>query len=282
MKRKALGKGLDALLPQTGASGALVRIDIDRIHPNPLQPRLRFEIEKLDELAASIREKGILQPIVARPTETGYEIIAGERRWRACQRAAIHQIPAIIQDVSDQDMLELALIENIQRDDLSPIEEAQAYQLMVEQFGLTQEQIAEKVARSRTAVTNTLRLLQLPKTIQEMVINRDLSMGHARALIPLDPADQLQLARTVVARGLSVRDTERRAQRLARSPKTSRPKPTRDPNLRSAEERLEERWRTRVEIRQRGRKGQIVLHFNSAEELDRLFDDLIGGAFPER
>ncbi|MEJ2077309.1 MAG: ParB/RepB/Spo0J family partition protein [Acidobacteriota bacterium] len=276
MKRKALGKGLDALLPQTNESGALVMIDIDLIHPNPLQPRLRFEIEKLDELAASIREKGILQPIVVRPTEIGYEIIAGERRWRACQRAAVHQIPAIVQDVSDQDMLELALIENIQRDDLSPIEEAQAYQLMVEQFGLTQEQVADKVARSRTAVTNTLRLLQLPKTIQEMVINRDLSMGHARALIPLEPRDQLQLARAIVARGLSVRDTERRAQRLTRASKPSRPKSSKDPNIRSAEERLEERWRTRVEIRQRGQKGQIVLHFDSSEELDRLFEDLIG------
>ncbi len=276
MKRKALGKGLDALLPQTNESGALVMIDIDLIHPNPLQPRLRFEIEKLDELAASIREKGILQPIVVRPTEIGYEIIAGERRWRACQRAAVHQIPAIVQDVSDQDMLELALIENIQRDDLSPIEEAQAYQLMVEQFGLTQEQVADKVARSRTAVTNTLRLLQLPKTIQEMVINRDLSMGHARALIPLEPRDQLQLARAIVARGLSVRDTERRAQRLTRASKPSRPKSSKDPNIRSAEERLEERWRTRVEIRQRGQKGQIVLHFDTSEELDRLFEDLIG------
>ncbi|MFZ0431003.1 MAG: ParB/RepB/Spo0J family partition protein [Acidobacteriota bacterium] len=276
MKRKALGKGLDALLPQTSESGALVHIDIDRIHPNPMQPRLRFEVERLDELAASIREKGILQPIVVRPTETGYEIIAGERRWRACQRAAVHQIPAIVQDVSDQDMLELALIENIQRDDLSPIEEAQAYQLMVEQFGLTQEEVADKVARSRTAVTNTLRLLQLPKAIQELVINKDLSMGHARALIPLPPKPQLELARLVVDQGLSVRDTERRVQRLLQASPTRRTRPARDPNLQAAEERLEERWRTRVEIRQRGRKGQIVLHFNSAEELDRLFEDLVG------
>ena len=278
MKRKALGKGLDALLPQTSDSGALVQIDIDRIHPNPLQPRLRFEPEKLDELAASIRDKGVLQPIVVRPTETGYEIIAGERRWRACQRAALHQIPAIVQDVSDQDMVELALIENIQRDDLSPIEEAQAYQLMVEQFGLTQEQVAARVARSRTAVTNTLRLLQLPKAIQELVINRDLTMGHARALIPLDPSDQLELARLVVARGLSVRDTEQRAQRLLEPNSRSRRKSSKDPNIKSAEERLEERWKTKVEIRQRGKRGQIVLHFNSPDELDRLFENLIQDA----
>lgn len=276
MKRKALGKGLDALLPQSSDSTALILIDIDRIHPNPLQPRLRFELDKLDELAASIREKGVLQPIVVRPTETGYEIIAGERRWRACQRAAVHQIPAIVHDVSDQDMVELALIENIQRDDLSPIEEAQAYRLMVEQFGLTQEEVADKVARSRTAVTNTLRLLQLPKAIQEMVINRDLTMGHARALIPLSPGEQLQLARLVAAQGLSVRDTERRAQRLLETARTKPRKQTKDPNLRAAEERLEERWHTRVEIRQHGRKGQIVLHFDTAEELDRLFEELIG------
>ncbi len=275
MKRKALGKGLDALLPQAREKSSLVQLDIDRIHPNPLQPRLRFAGEKLDELANSIKEKGVLQPIVVRPTETGYEIIAGERRWRATQRAGLHQIPAIVQDVSDQEMLELALIENIQRDDLSPIEEAQAYQLMIEQFGLTQEQVAEKVSRSRTAVTNTLRLLQLPKTIQSMVVNGELSMGHARALIPLSNKDQLELSRMVVAKGLSVRETEARVQRLLKTDREKVPaRRTKDPNLRAAEEKLEEHWQTRVEIRQRGKSGQIVIHYHSSDELDRIYEAL--------
>ena len=276
MKRKALGKGLDALLPQTNERSSLVQLDIDRIHPNPLQPRLRFTGDKLDELAASIREKGVLQPIVVRPTGTGYEIIAGERRWRATQRAGLHQVPAIVQDVSDQEMLELALIENIQRDDLSPIEEAQAYQLMIEQFGMTQEQVAERVSRSRTAVTNTLRLLQLPKAIQSMVVNGELSMGHARALIPLSSKDQIELARIVVARGLSVREAESRAQRLLKSGQQTRvARRVKDPNLRAAEEKLEEHWQTRVEIRQRGKSGQIVIHYHSSEELDRIYESLI-------
>ncbi len=283
MKRKALGKGLDALLPQAADRTSLLHLDIDRIQPNPLQPRIRFESTSLDELAASVREKGVLQPIVVRPTETGYEIIAGERRWRACQRAGVHRIPSIVQDVSDREMLELALVENIQRDDLSPIEEAQAYQLMAEQFGLTQEEIASRVGRSRTAVTNMLRLLHLPKPIQEMVANDQLSMGHARALLPLPPREQLELARAAISGGRSVRDTERRVQRLLQSTRTSPPSRVKDPNTRAAEEQLERRWRTRIEIRRRGDAGCIVLHFHSPEELDRLYEALIaaGGPLPK-
>jgi ParB family transcriptional regulator, chromosome partitioning protein len=280
MKRKALGKGLDALLPQAADRTSLLHLDIDRIQPNPLQPRIRFESTSLDELAASVREKGVLQPIVVRPTETGYEIIAGERRWRACQRAGVHQIPSIVQDVSDREMLELALVENIQRDDLSPIEEAQAYRLMAEQFGLTQEEIAGRVGRSRTAVTNMLRLLHLPKPIQEMVANDQLSMGHARALIPLPPREQLELARAAISGGRSVRDIERRVQRLLKSTRSSPSSRVKDPNTRAAEEQLERRWRTRIEIRRRGDTGCIVLHFHSPEELDRLYEALIAAGEP--
>lgn len=274
MKRKALGRGLDALLPQSGMTSFSAQLDVDRIQPNHLQPRLRFPSDRLDELAASVKEKGVLQPIVVRPTENGYEIVAGERRWRACQQAAIPQIPAIIQDVSDRELLELALVENIQRDDLSPIEEARAYQLMSEQFGLTQEEIAQRVGRSRSAVANTLRLLQLPKQIQASVVNGDLTMGHARALLPLTPVQQLQLAGLIIRTGLSVRAAERRVRRLLRS-QTETQKRLKDPNLRAAEERLERHWRTRVEIRQRGRAGQIVLHFSGPDERDRLYEALI-------
>ena len=163
MKRRVLGKGLDALLPESSSLQSLLKLDIDQIQPNPLQPRVSFDSDKLEELARSIAQSGILQPIVVRPASDGYEIVAGERRWRAAQRAGLTAIPCIVQDASDREMLELALVENVQRDDLSAIEEAQAYRLMVEQFGLSQSQIAEKVGRSRAAVANTLRLLQLPR-----------------------------------------------------------------------------------------------------------------------
>ena len=225
MKRKALGRGLDALLPSSTSSSSLVQLDIELIRPNPLQPRIVFDPEKLEELATSLKSKGILQPIVVRPAEGGYQIIAGERRWRASQRAGIQSIPAIIHDVSDREMVELALVENLQRDDLNPIEEAQAYQMMNSQFGLTQEQIADRVGRSRVAVANTLRLLQLPQLIQSMVVNDQLSMGHARALLPLPESDQLRLARAIADKGLSVRQTEARVRKLLTRPKVGKTGP---------------------------------------------------------
>lgn len=277
MKRQALGKGLDALLPPQVSVSALLEVDLLQIRPNALQPRVRFDDRKLDELAASIAENGVLQPIVVRRSgDGGYEIAAGERRWRAAQKAGLKRIPALLLDVSDQKMLELALVENIQRDELSPIEEAHAYQLLVEQFLLTQEEVARRVGRSRAAVANTLRLLKLPREVQQLVQNGELSMGHARALIPLTRKDQAALARRTVARGWPVRAVERRVQRLLNPspPAASR----RDPNLRAAETRLEERLKTRVEIRKRGRRGQIVLHFHSEEELDRLYEELLEAA----
>ena len=273
MKRQALGKGLDVLLPQRPApAAALIELDLDQIQPNPLQPRLQFEPEKLQELAASIKEHGILQPIVVRASGGGYEIVVGERRWRAARQVGFERIPAIVQHVSDEKMLELALVENIQRDELSPIEEGQAYQLLAEQFALTHEEIAQRVGRSRTAVTNSLRLLRLPSLIQEKVMNEEMSMGHARALIPLSRKDQLHLAEQILARGLSVRETERRAQLCLDPPKPRTP--TKDPNIQAAEQKLEERWKTRVEIRRRGQRGKIILHFHSPDDLERLYQDL--------
>ena len=273
MKRQALGKGLDVLLPQSPApASSLVELDLDQIQPNPLQPRLRFEPEKLRELAASIKENGVLQPIVVRGSGGGYEIVVGERRWRAAQQVGLERIPAIVQHVSDEKMLELALVENIQRDELSPIEEGQAYQLLADQFALTHEEIAQRVGRSRTAVTNSLRLLRLPRLIQEKVMNEEMSMGHARALIPLFRKDQLHLAEQITARGLSVRETERRAQLCLDPPKPQTS--TKDPNIQAAEQKLEERWKTRVEIQRRGKRGKIVLHFHSPDDLERLYQDL--------
>ena len=274
MTRQALGKGLDVLLPQSPVrTTALVELDLDQIQPNPLQPRLQFEPGKLQELAASIKENGVLQPIVVRGSGGGYEIVVGERRWRAARQIGLERIPAIVQHVSDEKMLELALVENIQRDELSPIEEGQAYQLLADQFALTHEEIAQRVGRSRTAVTNSLRLLRLPSFIQAKVMNEEMSMGHARALIPLSRKDQLHLAEKIVAHGLSVRETERRAKLCLEPPKPRTPA-AKDPNIRAAEEKLEERWKTRVEIRRRGRGGQIVLHFHSPDDLERLYQDL--------
>ena len=273
MKRQALGKGLDVLLPQSPPrAAALIELDLDQIQPNPLQPRLQFEPGKLQELAASIKENGVLQPIVVRASGGGYEIVVGERRWRAARQVGLERIPAIVQHVSDEKMLALALVENIQRDELSSIEEGQAYQLLAAQFALTHEEIAQRVGRSRTAVTNSLRLLRLPRFIQEKVMNEEMSMGHARALIALPRKDQLHLAEQIIARSLSVRETERRAQLCLDPPKPRTP--TKDPNIRAAEQKLEERWKTRVEIRRRGQRGQIILHFHSPDDLERLYQDL--------
>ncbi len=276
-RRQALGKGLDALLPSPppAPTGGLQQIPIEKIQPNAYQPRIQFPSETLQQLAQSIRENGVLQPIVVRPVEENYEIVAGERRWRASRQAGLDRIPALIQSVSDQQMVELALVENIQRDDLSPIEEAQAYQLLMDEFALTQEEIADRVSRSRSAVGNTVRLLRLPREVQELVLSSRLSMGHARALLPLNRGQQVTLANLSVSRGISVRELERRVQKLL-NPSEKTPSTRTDPNLLHAQECLEERCQTRVEIRQRGRRGQIRIHFHSTEELDRLYNILMG------
>ncbi|MFQ5737624.1 MAG: ParB/RepB/Spo0J family partition protein [Acidobacteriota bacterium] len=275
MKRKVLGKGLDALLPAPASEAGWTELDLEKIHPNAFQPRLRLEPRKLDELAASIAENGVLQPIIVRQTPDGYELVAGERRWRAAQKAGLTHIPAIIHQLSDEKLLELALVENIQREDLSPIEEAHAYQLLLAEFSLSQQELARRLGRSRTALTNTLRLLKLPKQVQQWIINSELSMGQARPLIPLPRHNQLSLAREALSKGLSVRQVERRAQQL-QNPSPSAPStPLRDPNLREAEENLEHHWRTRVEIHRRGGGGQIRLHFHSEEELQRLYERLL-------
>jgi len=273
MKRKALGKGLDVLLPERSNLTSLVSIDIEQIKPNPMQPRINFEPDKLKDLVESIRNRGVIQPIVVRRSGDEYELVAGERRWRAAQQAGLHRIPAIVQDASDREMIELALIENIQRDDLSAIEEAKAYEIMASHFSMTQADIADRVGRSRSAVTNTLRLLSLPSEIQDMVVKGLLSMGHARCLIPLPPGRQLSLAKRIIERDLSVRETERIAGRILEPGKKVVRKRKKDPNVAAAEKELGEKWKTKVEIFQRGSKGRIIFHFNSEEELDRLFED---------
>ena len=273
MTRQALGRGLDALLPKSASVSPLVELDLEQIHPNPFQPRLRLDSATLDELAASIAQNGLLQPIIVRSRAEGYEIVAGERRWRAAQKAGLQRIPSIVQDISNQKMVEMALVENIQRADLTAIEEAQAFSVLINEFGLTQEEVARQVGKSRTAVTNTLRLLQLPRSLQQTLLAGGLSMGHARALLPLPHAQQLELAGQIASKRLSVREVERRVQESLAS--TKAPRFRKDPHLEAAEQRLEQRWKTRVEIRQRQSRGHIVFHFNSEDELDRLFSELV-------
>jgi len=279
MARKALGKGLDALLPGRSSSAPgprLVEIAVDRIRPNPHQPRDRFDETAIGAIAQSVRQHGVLQPIVVRDTGDGYELIAGERRWRGAQRAGLERIPAVVRDATPQESLELALIENVQREDLNAIEEAQAYRLLTEEMGLTQEQAAARVGKDRSTVANYLRLLDLPIKIQEMLVGGVLTMGHARALLALpEAARQISLAREAVARGLSVRQTETRVRGAKKREGTSRTRgATVDPNVVAAEDKLGRALGTRVKIRGKER-GRLEIHFRSLDELNRLYDLLL-------
>jgi ParB family chromosome partitioning protein len=290
MKRKALGKGLSSLIPTsiaqaspaaapTGQAVSTVRpyefkVEVSKIRPNPRQPRQTFDDASLDELARSLKAQGVLQPVVVRPGAHGsYELIAGERRWRAAQRAGIHQIPAIVRDVPDGNLLQLALIENLHREELNAIEEAEAYRILIDDLQLTQGEIAEHVGKQRATVANSLRLLSLPKKVQDLVRNRQLSMGHARALLALEDRALIEsLAERVVSRGLSVREVEARARRPegAAFPTVRQPK-TADPNVAAAEDTMQRAVGTKVRIRGSAKSGRIELHYRSADELDRLY-----------
>ncbi|HJO05273.1 MAG TPA: ParB/RepB/Spo0J family partition protein [Acidobacteriota bacterium] len=277
MARKVLGRGLDTLIPAgtptaiTG-SGRLLELELDLIRPNPQQPRDCFDDAAIDAMAASLAAHGVLQPIVVREAEEGFEIIAGERRWRGAQRAGLSRIPAVVRDATPRESLELALIENLQREDLNAIEQARAYHLLVDEMGLTQEQIAARVGKERSTVANYLRLLSLPSTIQQQLVDGALSMGHARALLGLSSAAaQRRVAEEAVARGLSVRQTEARV-RAENRPHTERPDvPARDPDVAAAEQRLANALGTPVAIRGRER-GKVEITFTSLEELNRIYD----------
>jgi ParB family chromosome partitioning protein len=279
-KRKALGKGLAALLPEAGVppsapSASGTEVPIDRLERNPFQPRAALDPARLAELAGSIRESGIVQPILVRRRGDHYQIIAGERRWRAAQAAGLARVPVMVRDVPDEQLLELALVENIQREELAPLEEAQAFQRLQEEFHLTQEQIARRVGRERSTITNTLRLLRLPRELRELVGAGRLDAGHARALLALDRAeDQLALGREASRRGLSVREVERRVA-LLRAPRGGARGSRKDANTRAAEEHLRAALGTRVEITRRGRGGLLKIAFTGEAELNRLFELLV-------
>ena len=280
MARKALGRGLDALLPSvpaTAGPGAQVAtIETDRIRPNPQQPRERFDEAAIESMAASLREHGMLQPVVVRRVEDGYELIAGERRWRGAQRAGLERVPAVIRDASPRESLELALIENLQREDLNAIEVAQAYRLLVEEMGLTQEEAARRVGKERATVANYLRLLRLPDSVQAMLVEGRLEMGHARALLAApDAAAQVRLAQEAIAKGWSVRQVEARARAVARPAARRRGRGgRRDPDVAAAEERLALALGTRVSI-EGTERGRIVIRFASLEELNRIYELLL-------
>jgi ParB family chromosome partitioning protein len=281
-RRPALGRGLNALIPPTPApvappdSKRPADLDIDLLTPNPRQPRTQIDEPRLEELAQSIRSHGVIQPIVVRRVDDRYEIVAGERRWRAAQRAGLLKVPVTIREVHDDQLLEVALIENIQRDDLNPIEEAQAYRRLSDDLSLSQEAIAAAVGKDRATIANYVRLLRLPVEVRNDVASGALSMGHARALVSLpDEAAQRRIAREVVSRGLSVRETEALARRET-MPKVAPPPRRVDPNTRAAEDRMKLALGTRVRIIRKGDGGRIEIEFANEEELQRLYEAMTG------
>lgn len=282
-RRPALGKGLSALIPDLPEvpRNAPLEVDIDLLLPNERQPRMQMDDGKLEELAQSIRANGMIQPILVQRAGAGYRIIAGERRWRAAQRAGLYKVPVVVRDLpegSEKQLLELALIENIQRENLNPVDEAAAYQRLIDEFSLTHDQIAAAVGKDRSSVANYVRLLKLPDEVRAELAAGRLSMGHARALLALpDPAAQRHAAREVIARGLSVRDTEALVKKMASPsvPHTIPPAAARsDVHTRAAEDRMRFALGTKVRIVRRGQGGTIEIDFTSESELNRIYDYL--------
>jgi ParB family transcriptional regulator, chromosome partitioning protein len=281
-RRSALGKGLSALIPDAPEpirSGTM-EVDIDLLSPNEQQPRWTMDDAKLEDLARSVKSNGIIQPILVRRDGARYRIIAGERRWRAAQRAGLQRVPVVVREVSqgDQQLLELALIENLQRENLNPVDEALAYQRLAEDFSLTQDQIAAAVGKDRSSIANFMRLLKLPEEVRGDLAAGSLSTGHARALLPLpDAAAQRQAAREVISKDLSVRETESLVKRLlAQKPvsqaPSSPPEPAKDVHTRAAEDRLRFALGTKVRIVRRGHGGRLEVDFSSEAELNRIFE----------
>ena len=286
-KRGGLGRGLSALIPgaEEGAGAGLLEISIQGVTSNPKQPRTRFDEEAIDSLAASIREVGVLQPIVVRRSERGYELIAGEWRLRAAKRAGLATIPAVIRDSEDADTLREAIIENIHREDLGPIELADAFRALLDDLGLTQEVLAERLGVSRSHIANTIRLLQLSPDVQQLLADGKVQAGHARALLGLpDPEAQATLALRAAAEGLSVREVEELVRVFVDGPPAEAPSssarteapPQRDPAMGEMEEILSEQLATRVQIEVSKKRGRVIIEFGSADDLERIVSEIIG------
>jgi ParB family chromosome partitioning protein len=273
VKKTGLGKGMGALLTVVeDERGSYFSCPIEEIRPSKSQPRKTFSNEKLEELAASIREKGIIQPLVVRRKDDHYELIAGERRWRAAQKAGLRDLPVVIQDVSDDTALEMALIENIQREDLNAVEEAEAYQALMERFTLSQEELARRVGKERSTVANSLRLLKLPAEIKRDIVEERLTMGHARALLALESAEQVKKGRDEIIKGhLTVRATESLVKRL-KANRVRPPKKRLEPQLADLVEQLKRHFKARVALRQGSKGGKIEISYSNLEELTRIID----------
>jgi ParB family chromosome partitioning protein len=285
MNKRPLGRGLSALIstgPSPAGNDEVREIEIDLIRPGQEQPRTTFDQAKLEELAQSIQSTGVIQPLLVRPIGGLFELVAGERRWRAAQIAGLARVPAIVRDIPDDKLLELALIENIQRAELNPVEEANAYKRLIESLGLTQDEVAQRVGRDRTFVTNYLRVLKLPRDIQELIETERVSFGHARALLGAsDPMMQRRLAQKIVKHNWSVRETERRVRHLEHPERATRKKePETDPNVRAAETKLRRVLGTQVRIvpRASGAPGRLEIEFYDSRDLDRIFSLIIAGS----
>ena len=279
MNNRGLGRGLGALLSSTPTeSDVLIEVSVDQVVANPNQPRKYFETSSLDELAASVRASGVIQPVIVRPSGSGYQLIAGERRWRAARQAGLERIPAIVREASDAESLELALVENLLREDLNPMEEAKAYRQLLHQFGWTQEQLGQRIGRDRTSIANVLRLLRLPDEIQADLRGGRLTMGHARALLALPTAaDQLKLRDEILTHDWSVRATEdsvRAVEPAAATRRTPRRRRGHPPELAALEQSLQRALLTRVTIIGTARRGKIEITFANPEELERLAEIL--------
>lgn len=288
-RSRGLGRGLSALMsdiavePESAAAPRPDRmLGIDQIAPNPDQPRRYFAPEQLQELAESIREKGVIQPLIVRPFEGAYQIVAGERRWRAAQMARLHELPVIIRDMDDTEVLEIAIIENIQRADLNPIEEGQGYQALIDRFGHTQDKLSKALGKSRSHIANMIRLGGLPESVKALVADGKLSMGHARALVTLDAEDAVAKAQHVIAQGLSVRQLEN----LLKSPGSSTPKTRRksssqggekDADTRALEGDLSAQLRMKVDIQHNGTGGSVTIRYDDLDQLDQLCSLLSAG-----
>lgn len=288
-KKRGLGKGLQALIPDSAGQWeprevhenqepetGIWRVRVEQIVPNPHQPRSPMGEAELAELAASIAEHGLIQPVIVTRTGDAYQLIAGERRWRAAQQAGLETIPVIVKEATPQEMLELALVENIQRDDLNALEEATAYRQLMDEFGLTQEMVAERVSKSRSAVGNVVRLLKLPAVAQAALLEDRITEGHGRALLSLPTAEAQSAAlQTVLKRGLSVRQTEELVRRLLGQTPAVAPRPV-APEIKAVQERLEQRLGTKVDLSHSDRGGRIVIHYYSDEELESILEQITG------
>ncbi len=282
-RKSGLGKGLGALIPaaeeKSAAPQGVTEVGLASITPNPHQPRAAIRDQDLMELAASIEEHGIIQPLVVTRAPDGYQLVAGERRWRSARLAGLATVPVIVKDLVPREMLELALVENIQRSDLNALEEAMAYQQLTEEFGLTQGQVAQRVGKSRVAVSNTLRLLKAARFVQEALLEGNISEGHARALLGLEREEAQEAAlKTVLKQGLNVRQTEELVRRLlGQGRKERRPAPAISPQTRALETSFREALGTKVKLTRQGEAGRIVIHFYSDEELNALYERIVEG-----